>query len=259
MSSVKQKPFDLRLERVALGETPGDGSEEEKVALAALSVSSRDILREIPVSEFVADVQRRRLLARTPQSERAPRQASRFLWAVGGAIALAVALVWVTMAKTESSSEPTLLARGEGLEAPSEVRSKGDGRLLIQRKTAEGASELRPNALVDAGDLLQLSYLSGGQLFGVVFSVDGRGVITQHFPEDGAESSELIGGGRQLLPSSYELDDAPRFERFYFVTASEPFSALLVSDAIASLQGDGKLALGDDFKQYVFALRKASL
>ncbi|MEZ4473614.1 MAG: hypothetical protein R3F60_23055 [bacterium] len=47
--------------------------------------------------------------------------------------------------------------------------------------------------------------------------------VTLHFP-DTASADTALPAGQQLvtLPHAYQLDDAPRFERFFFVTAHHP-------------------------------------
>ena len=51
-------------------------------------------------------------------------------------------------------------------------------------------------------------------------SIDGRGVATLHFPDD-VDPTALAHGGAMALDHSYELDDAPGFERFLRVTAGQ--------------------------------------
>ena len=112
--------------------------------------------------------------------------------------------------------------------------SVGSPRLLIHRQTDAGSEALAPGARVQRGDLLQLSYSAAGMRYGAVMSVDGRGVVTQHLPEAGAHAVALSAGSLVPLPHSYELDDAPDFEHFVFVTAPEPFALAPVEDALRS-------------------------
>ena len=82
--------------------------------------------------------------------------------------------------------------------------------------------------------MLQLGYVSAGRRYGAVLSVDGRGSVTLHFPESPAGSPELK-GGTVSLPSAYELDDAPAFERFFFVTSDAPFDVGTVMESARQL------------------------
>ena len=122
----------------------------------------------------------------------------------------------------ESVSEAGESDGGEG------IRLKGaQSRLVLFRQIergAEAAERLREGALVRPGDVLQVSYIAAGASDGVILSIDGRGVLTQHFPPPQAPSAatRLVQGGAIPLTSAYELDDAPAFERFFFVTSSGP-------------------------------------
>lgn len=70
--------------------------------------------------------------------------------------------------------------------------------------------------------------------FGVVVSIDGRGHVTRHLPEEGAAAAALD-GREQALPHAYELDDAPAFERFVLVTGPRAFDVAAVLAAAAAL------------------------
>ena len=61
--------------------------------------------------------------------------------------------------------------------------------------------------------------------YGVLLSIDGARKVTLHWPEAGQRRRRpLQASGEMRLPSAYELDDAPAFERFFLVRADEPFS-----------------------------------
>jgi hypothetical protein len=106
----------------------------------------------------------------------------------------------------------------------------GDPRLTIYRKAKDGAERLAANAMVHDGDLLQVRYVASGAKFGVIYSIDGNGAITRH-DKQGATPTSLKSGGEIDLGHSYELDDAPEFEIFVFMTGEQsvPTSELLNS------------------------------
>ena len=62
-----------------------------------------------------------------------------------------------------------------------------------------------------------------GAPYGVIVSIDGRGHVTMHLPPAAIAPSALGREPTVLLDQAYELDDAPRWERFYFITGDEPF------------------------------------
>ncbi|MEO1273493.1 MAG: hypothetical protein AAFX99_35865, partial [Myxococcota bacterium] len=98
---------------------------------------------------------------------------------------------------------------------------KGD-RLRIYRKSHGAEEPLSDGHTVYAGDLLQVAYVPAALERGVIISVDGNGQVTRHFPEDESGGDNLLvgrqdGSGLVALSHAYELDDAPTFERFFFV------------------------------------------
>jgi hypothetical protein len=86
--------------------------------------------------------------------------------------------------------------------------------------------------------------------------------VTLHLPPAGDRAVPLAAGKTILLDAAYELDDAPRVERFYFVTGTEPFSATPVLNAArrAAAQGAGSvpaaLPLPTGLDQVTFAIQK---
>jgi hypothetical protein len=118
-----------------------------------------------------------------------------------------------------------------------DVRLKGSSpHLAIHRqRTGADPEALARGARARAGDVLQLSVVSAGQPYGVVVSVDGRGVVTRHGPGDGPVAARLPPQGALPLDHSYRLDDAPAFERFFLVTGPSPFAVEPVLDALRRL------------------------
>jgi len=94
-------------------------------------------------------------------------------------------------------------------------------QLLVHRLRNARVELLRSGDIGRAGDLLQLAYVAEREAFGVILSIDGKGGVTLHFPVKINESCALPRQKKVLLPNAFELDDAPGFERFFFVTAEE--------------------------------------
>ena len=88
------------------------------------------------------------------------------------------------------------------------------------------------------------SIVPAGRSYGVVASVDGRGAVTRHAPEDGARAVRLPAQGAVPLAHSYRLDDAPAFERFFLVTGGSPFEVEPVLDALRRLAAEGGARTG---------------
>ena len=118
----------------------------------------------------------------------------------------------------------------------------GEPRLHVYRKLATGYEAVAQRSLVRQGDRLQIRYVVSEDVYGAIVSIDGRMQLTQHLPVSSAAKSDqavrLTRGREVALPQSYQLDDAPQFERFFFLTSAEPF---LISEALTHLAGGQEL------------------
>ena len=92
--------------------------------------------------------------------------------------------------------------------------------LRLYKKTESDPFLLPDGSTVLEGDEVQIQY-NTAQLFGVILSVDGRGVISQHYPDEGTTSTR-IPAGTHVLPFAFKLDDAPGYEIFFLFTSSQP-------------------------------------
>jgi hypothetical protein len=125
-----------------------------------------------------------------------------------------------------------------------EVRYKGSGaELFLYKKTVSAAAELENNSIAEAGDNIQLAYSAGRADYGAVWSLDGRGVLTLHLPIAGQRAEKLVKGRKNFLDYSYILDDAPDYELFILITASEKFR---LDDAAALIK---ELKPDENFQQ----------
>ncbi len=242
---------DYQLERYLLRE----GTDDELAALdrrladdpelaqrlAALERSNEELHQRYPPEWMRGQIE---LKLKRAQGRRVQRTWSGYrLWAVP-AVALILAVVAV----------PTLFDDQETSEAPA-TRIKGseqEPRLLVFRKLASGVERLQDETLARSGDLVQLAYRSGGLQYGAILSVDGRGTVTQHLPTTGTRAVPLA--AQDTLDLAYELDDAPRWERFYLVAADRRFGLAAIKAKLA----DDDVALGDDVRLFRFTVKKPS-
>lgn len=100
----------------------------------------------------------------------------------------------------------------------------------------------RPEDPDDAA--LPLSVVAAGRPYGVVVSVDGRGVLTRHAPRDGAVAARSPARERSRSTTRTGSNDAPAFERFFLVTGASPFAIEPVLDAIRRLAAQGAARTG---------------
>jgi hypothetical protein len=134
-------------------------------------------------------------------------------------------------------------------ERASDTRIKGlDARMEVWKKTASGIVQLQDLDEVREGDEIQLRYAVPEKCFGLLFSMDGNGALTLHMG-DGVKAIELAPGKMNSLPFAYKLDDAPYFEKFFFVTSPKEF-------AVEENDVD-KLLKRNDVKVIGFTLKKA--
>lgn len=138
--------------------------------------------------------------------------------------------------------------------------------LEIWKQTGSAAIPLKSGSTVKAYDSLQIAYRAMGRSFGMIVSLDGTGKLTLHFPESFTASNSLRQGNAVVLPYAYQLDNAPRFERFFFITSTKPFKIDYIWNRIAQQLGgksvpavwamDAALNLDPGFEASSFLLRK---
>lgn len=233
---------DWLIERLALGELDAESAAEVRRRLAAegrspddvmaaVAASNRALLEELPATPTTAAIRRRAATAAVrPVRRRA------LLWSAPLALAGGVAVV--LMLRTPPTADPGRYVDGatghyDGVKGPPLSLAP---RLYVYRHGADGDHPLGDGARAARGDLVQLAYGSRGGGHGVLLSIDGAGKVTLHWPEkqDGP-APPLKVTGEIRLPSAYELDDAPAFERFFLVRAATPFPVATAVEAARAL------------------------
>ena len=244
---------DWLVERAALDEVPSASRArlphaapgELAARVAELREQNARELAAYPPGPAVAQIEAR---LRRPKRRRA--------WIAPLVAAAGLAVVALVVVGHEPAHEPGATAEA----ATDTTRVKGAARLLAYRQVGEQAEKLEPDAVAREGDVIQLRYNAGGARYGVIASIDGGGGVTLHFPTD-VDAPTDVAGGTRTLPDAFALDDAPRFERFFFVTANEPLDVAGTLDALRVLarRGDAADAVLDvpaAVHQTSFRLRK---
>lgn len=104
-------------------------------------------------------------------------------------------------------------------------RQNQKSEIRLYKKTDDGVQLLANGDSVKNGDVIQITYAPGKNNYGVIFSVDGNGNITRHFPEKSWKSERLSHEKPEIpLNFSYELDNAPNFECFVMVSSEKEFN-----------------------------------
>jgi hypothetical protein len=173
--------------------------------LDALEADDRAILAAHPPARVAASVRAQ------------PRQPARRSWLVP---ALALATVAVIAVVTP---------RGED-----DIRLKGETALRLFRLAGDTPERLDDGAKVKPHDVVQVAFELQGAKHLAVVSVDGAGQATRHWPStDDTTAPDAF----KRLPQSFELDEAPGFERFFLVTSD---AALDVNALLAAAKSAGR-------------------
>lgn len=267
------------LERYAVDDLPEDLHTEVANQIAknpalvhtldTIKKENSDYLTTFPVDDMVADIQRKYAVAKAQldvdrkhtrkytrkHTRYIPQKSTpiRFAWA-GGILTFLIAVGIFIMLQTGTNV----------MEPDSSVRVKGDQPyLLIFRKDAHSHELLKNLDYIKDNDELQISYVGKHAAYGAIFSIDGRGYVTWHFPDAKNQSLELEDtDGKTLLDFAIRIDDAPSFERFFFITSDQAFKQSDIQAAIHRLAehpdkaASEPLDIPDSFQQFSIKLLK---
>jgi hypothetical protein len=212
-----------------------------RVRLEALERSDREIRAAYPPPRLVADVTAR-------AGGRRGRRPAAVVLATTAAIGLA-ATPWLWSASGRFGE-----SRSAAAPSSSDDRVKGTGAALaVYRQTPAGSEALRDGDRGRAGDLLRVGYQASRAGFGAILSVDGSGVVTRHYPLDGPTAAPLEVGALVLLNEAFELDAAPRWERFHLFASDSPFD---LDPLIRALGAGGNVAAPPGLEHATLSIAK---
>lgn len=241
-----------KLERYALGELPAEELARIEELLETNPTLNRrlqdlrgedEACRERYPAQWMARRIRRRAVEKGPRVRAWGRLPA---WGAGVALAaLALAAVPVLMDEKPADQLTRIKA--------------GGASLSLYRQTSAGSERLADGTRAFAGDRIQVGYKAAGRAYGVIFSVDGGGTLTWHFPTEGGRAAALVQEGLVPLEFSYELDAAPRWERFFLLTSAEPFGVDgLAAPTAQAVGGAVLLDLPPGLEQASFTLVKGA-
>jgi hypothetical protein len=231
---------ELLLERYRLDELP----DAARAAIAREAAADPELQARLDALDR-SDAAIREQYAPSVLVPRVRRRATRRVMMLAGALSTAVLALIVAIPRLTVQPDDTRIKEG----GPS---------LAVYRRTSAGSERLIDGDVTRPGDLLRIGYASGGREYGIILSIDGAGAVTLHLPPSGDRAVHLEPGGIRLLDSSYELDAAPRIERFYFVTGKRPFEVAPVLAAARHAGGaPNALPLPAGLEQVTFAVQKA--
>jgi hypothetical protein len=242
---MKMNISDIMLERYNLEELPPDQmnivknalSEDSsvKARLDALITSDAEILSDYPAPFVLGRIREGVKIAADKKAVSKHKGLSRrkifgiTFSAVGSLSAVAALFIFIPSATTLNTNPvavDSIAVQEKKIGNTTDViRTKGkESALYLYKKTGKEPEELLQNSTVLKGEVVQVAFQTRLP-YAVIFSIDGRGGVTLHYPLDEAGSPAVERGKKIFLPSAYTLDDAPQFERFFLVTSEVGINA----------------------------------
>lgn len=249
---------DWKLERYLTGDLPESDMREIREMEAAdeifanrvkmLREDSKAILRKLPYDRLAERLDS--LPGHGIYGNGKPTGFAIVKIAAAAALVLAVMMVAVLNQRSLSEQGGTVLATAANTQVmevamadqDDGVRIKGlSARMEVWKKTGDSAVQMENLGEAREGDEIQLRYAVAEKCYGLLFSMDGNGTITMHMGE-GNKAIGLEPGKMTTLPFAYKLDNAPKFEKFFFLTSKDEFE-LNAGDIDASLKQEGVKAV----------------
>lgn len=217
------KRFNLRLEQYKLDESPNDDSEllsnQDREYLEHIEKSNSDFFDKFNINDLVKETEIR--VEKKGKIISFPKKTISTLIAAAACFIIAFNIF------------PGLNSRDKEI-----IYLKGSQQINIYLKDRDNIDQLRDMDRVYKNDKLQITYRSNNN-YGVIFSVDGLNNVTFHYPEESFSTTKLDIGKEVTLPTSYILDSAPHFEKFYLITADKSFDFNLVREATLNISVNG--------------------
>lgn len=215
------------LEQIKMEEIPEEtySGIDLKEKISELHESDRTIL-----DSYSADSMRRIVMDKLSASASEKRKNRKFTfkyqWGfIGVPTALAAVLCAVLVLPPFLNSRKNPAKSSTPGETTGIERNKGAGaQIHIYKREPYDAVQLYNQSFINGGDYIQIGYTAAGAKYGFIISIDGNGTVTQHYPDYGYNAAKLNSNGEVLLNYSYQLDNAPSFERFLFITGNNSFN-----------------------------------
>lgn len=255
------------LERYLLGELPNSRIEEIKKLvqenpeikkdIERIKQSNQNILKQYPPESLMPKILRlyeeEKHREKIKQRTR-PITLKRLLYA-SPVLATALVILFVVFHNSGTISHDTRIKGTEEIDMTKP-------QIIMYKKNNDKVELVKSGDQARAGDLLQIAYVPAGKTYGVILSIDGNGVVTLHYPENKNDPAILSQEKKYLLGIAYELDDAPEFECFFFITAMEEINVEEILERAAALADSPdsakkkSLELPETFSQFSLLLIK---
>lgn len=195
------------------------GKENIETALEELKKSDEEILAAYSVDNMRKTVEKK---LGKPTILSFPVQ--KFIGYAAAAVLLAAVVVPAGLKNSTLKTNKASVAT-ERVKGASDPSKNSQAQIKLYRQKGREIQALEDGSFARSGDVIQITYNAGASEYGVIFSVDGNGNITRHFPENSWQAAQLIHRNDETpLDFSYELDNAPDFECFVMVTSQKQFT-----------------------------------
>ncbi len=226
------KRFNLKLEQLVLDELTDNTilelNSSEKEYIDYIKVDNEDFFNKFDIKALVEE---------TREKVNSDRKIIKFPVKTVSTLVAAAACFIITLNVLPSTN---FMAEKEV------IYLKGAQDINVYLKDSDNIDQLKNLDKVYENDQLQITYMSKNN-YGIIFSIDGLNNITFHYPEGNYSSTKLDIGKEVTLPTSYTLDSAPYFEKFYMITAEKSFDIDMVKKQIMNMKvSEGKIS--DDVK-----------
>ena len=204
------------------------GKENIETALNDLKKSDEEILNTYSVESMKAAVAAKMKGTKNPEADNSKNilkfpAATRFISYAAAAVFLAAILIPAGIKNSKITAGRTVPT--ERVKGVASAHAASNPSINLYRQKGREVQALNDGDFARSGDVIQITYNAGAEEYGVIFSVDGNGNITRHFPENSWQAGQLIHRNDETpLDFSYELDNAPDFECFIMVTSKKHFS-----------------------------------
>lgn len=248
---------DWKLEKYLTGDLPAEEMREirdmeatDEIFAGRVKMMREDnaaILKKLPFEKLSEKMDA--MSARAGASKNGAGNVVNFrLVKFAAAAALVLAVVSVALFSQRELTAPAVEGNGaqvmdvamvtEVENSMGDTRIKGlDARMEVWKKNGDSAVQMSNLDEAHEGDEIQLRYSVPEKCYGLLFSMDGNGTLTMHMAE-GNKAIALEPGKMTTLPFAYKLDNAPKFEKFFFLTSRDTFE-LDANDVDAVLKRSG--------------------
>lgn len=248
---------DWKLEKYLTGDLPAEEMREirdmeakDEIFAGRVKMMREDnaaILKKLPFEKLSEKMDA--MSARAGASKNGAGNVVNFrLVKFAAAAALVLAVVSVALFSQRELTAPAVEGNGaqvmdvamvtEVENSMGDTRIKGlDARMEVWKKIGDSAVQMSNLDEAHEGDEIQLRYSVPEKCYGLLFSMDGNGTLTMHMAE-GNKAIALEPGKMTTLPFAYKLDNAPKFEKFFFLTSRDTFE-LDANDVDAVLKRSG--------------------